>query len=121
MAQPLYVLEAVDVRRADEPDSSRAVTLSKLALPEIKRKTSGYAPGGGVGEVNFSFPQVDAIEPKFELKGFDPDMLRKMAGDLAGNVVMKRCRDIAFADRRLSQGRLVFRGRRLWFHSLNLS
>ncbi|MFN3890179.1 MAG: phage major tail tube protein [Beijerinckiaceae bacterium] len=78
MAQPLYVLEAVDVRRADEPESSRDVTLSKLALPEIKRKTSGYAPGGGVGEVNFSFPQVDPIEPKFELKGLDPDMLRKM-------------------------------------------
>lgn len=84
MAQPLYVLEAVDVRRADEPDSSRAITLNKLAIPEIKRKTGAYAPGGGVGEVNWTFPQVDPIEPKFELKGFDPDILRKM-GFAAGS------------------------------------
>jgi phage tail tube protein FII len=78
MAQPLYVMEAVDVRRADQPDSSRAITVNRLVLPPIRRKTSGYAPGGGVGEVNFTFPQIDPVEPTFELKGLDPDIMRHL-------------------------------------------
>lgn len=73
--QPLYVMEAVDVRRADQANSSRALTVQRLVLPEIKFKTSNYAPGGGVGEVAFTFPQIDPIEPRFELKGLDPDIM----------------------------------------------
>jgi uncharacterized protein len=73
--QPLYLLEAVDVRRADQPDSSRALTVSKLALPAIKFMTAEHKPGGGVGAVSFVLPQIEAVEPKFELKGFDADIL----------------------------------------------
>ncbi|WP_449255195.1 phage major tail tube protein [Bosea sp. (in: a-proteobacteria)] len=77
VTQPLYVFEAVDVRRADEPDSSRARTISKLVLPGIKRKMSEHTPGGGIGSVNHVFPQIDAIEPKFSVKGIDLDVLNR--------------------------------------------
>lgn len=73
--QPLYILEAVDVRRADQPDSSRALTLAKMGIPSIKRLNAEHNPGGGVGKVNFVFPQIEPIEPKFELKGFDTDII----------------------------------------------
>jgi P2 family phage contractile tail tube protein len=73
--QPLYILEAVDVRRADQAGSSRALTISKMAIPAIKRVKAEHKPGGGVGNVQFTFPQIEAIEPKFELKGFDPDII----------------------------------------------
>lgn len=83
--QPLYVLEAVDLRRADQAGSSRALTVSKLGVPEIKRKTSAYQPGGGNAEVQFAFPILDPIFPKFELKGYDEDVLNYF-GMTAGNM-----------------------------------
>ena len=73
--QPLYILEAVDVRRADQAQSSRALTISKMAIPAIKRVKAEHKPGGGVGNVQFTFPMIEAVEPKFELKGFDPDII----------------------------------------------
>jgi len=66
-------MEAADVRRADEPDSSRALTVAKVGLPAIKYLTAESKPGGGIGAVNFVFPQTEAFEPKFELKGI-PDV-----------------------------------------------
>ncbi|MGD9740881.1 MAG: phage major tail tube protein [Bauldia sp.] len=77
-AQPLYVLEAVDVRRADETDQSRRLTITKIALPEVKRKTTNFAPGGGIGELAIAMPQIDPIMPKFELKGYDTDIISRM-------------------------------------------
>lgn len=76
--KPLYVLEGVDVRRTSNDGESRANTISKLALPEIKFKTTNFAPGGGVGERTIVFPQIDPIMPKFELKGFDEEILASM-------------------------------------------
>jgi uncharacterized protein len=73
--QPLYILEAVDVRRADQANSSRALTIGKVGLPALKRLSSEHTPGGGVGKVSFAFPQIDLIEPKFEMKGIDLDLL----------------------------------------------
>jgi phage tail tube protein FII len=73
--QNLYVMEAVDVRRADVVGDSRALTIGKLALPAIKHKNASHSPGGGLGEVKFVFPQIDPIEPKMELKGIDPSII----------------------------------------------
>lgn len=75
--QPIYVFEAVDVRRADEPDSSRARTIEKLVLPSIKRKTVEFTAGGGIGTVNHVLPQIDAPEPAFAVKGLDVDVLTR--------------------------------------------
>ena len=74
--QPLYMMELIDLRRADQPDSSRALTVSKLAIPAtLSRKVVNFAPGGGLGEIAWTIPQLDPIEPKFELKGYDVDVM----------------------------------------------
>lgn len=79
MAQlPLYLLTAVDVRRAGATGTSRAITISKLALPAIKFMTTGHNPGGGVGEVNFVQPRIEAPEPKFDGKGIDTDAFKAL-------------------------------------------
>lgn len=72
--QPLYLLTAVDVRRATQAGTSRATTISKLTIPAIKIVTSEHNPGGGVMAVNFAQPRIEAVEPAFEVKGFDTDV-----------------------------------------------
>lgn len=74
---PIYVFEAVDVRRADEPDTSRARTINRLALPGIVRKKIEFTPGGGIGTVNHTLPMIDAPQPKFSVKGLDLDVLTR--------------------------------------------
>lgn len=76
--QPLYVLVGVDVRRGTNDSTSRANTVSKLALPEAKFKTTNFAPGGGVAERNIVLPQLEPLAPKFELKGFDDEIMAAM-------------------------------------------
>ncbi|WP_018261540.1 phage major tail tube protein [Methylobacterium sp. WSM2598] len=77
MAQDILIMEEVDVRRADDSDDTRVFTINKMALPGLKRKTSEHTPGGGTGTVNFALPMIDALEPKFSVKGVDLDVLRK--------------------------------------------
>jgi P2 family phage contractile tail tube protein len=72
--QPLYLLTAVDVRRAEQTDTSRAITISKLTIPAIKFVTSSHNPGGGVMGVDFTQPRIEPVEPAMELKGFDKDI-----------------------------------------------
>ncbi|MFN4098142.1 MAG: phage major tail tube protein [Pararhodobacter sp.] len=74
--QPLYMLTAVDVRRANEPDSSRAITISKMTIPAVKFMTASHNPGGGVMGVEFALPRAEPIEPAMEIKGFDTDIFR---------------------------------------------
>lgn len=74
--QPLYQLTAVDVRRAEEAGTSRATTITKLALPGLTFAGADHTPGGGVMAVKFAQPRLDAIEPKFEVKGLDLDVFR---------------------------------------------
>lgn len=76
--QPLYLLTAVDVRRAEVAGTSRATMISKLALPGLTFVTSEHSPGGGVMAVNFVQPRLEAVEPKFESKGLDLDVWRGM-------------------------------------------
>ena len=72
--QPLYLLTAVDVRRAEVAGDSRATTIVKITLPPITFATASHNPGGGVGSVDFLLPRVETVEPAFEAKGVDPSV-----------------------------------------------
>jgi len=72
--QTLYMLTAVDVRRAEKEGTSRATTISKLTIPPIKFMTAGHNPGGSVMATDFSLPRIEALEPKFMVKGLDTDI-----------------------------------------------
>lgn len=79
MAQsPLYLLTAVDVRRATESDTSRALTISTLTMPGLTFATGEHNPGGGVGAVNFALPRIEAPEPAFSAKGIDAEIFTGM-------------------------------------------
>ncbi|PRD42327.1 hypothetical protein C5748_16140 [Phyllobacterium phragmitis] len=72
--QSLYLLTAVDVRRAEQAGSSRALTIAKLTIPAIKFMTANHNPAGGVMGVDFALPRIEPVEPAFEIKGFDTDI-----------------------------------------------
>lgn len=72
--QPLFMLTAVDVRRAEVAGSSRATTIAKLTIPPIRFVTASHNPGGGVMAVDYTLPRVQAIEPAFSVKGIDTDV-----------------------------------------------
>ncbi|SON55538.1 major tail tube protein [Hartmannibacter diazotrophicus] len=76
--QPLYVLQAVDVRRATVAGSSRATTVQKLVIPPIKFMNANHNPGGGVMSVDFTLPRTEPIEPTFMVKGIDTDIFDGM-------------------------------------------
>jgi P2 family phage contractile tail tube protein len=78
MPQDLLLMEEVDVRRADDPtgDTSKVLTITKMALVTPERKEAEHTPGGGVGTVNFLLPMLNALEPKFSVKGIDRDAIR---------------------------------------------
>lgn len=78
MQNSLLLLTAVDLRRADQPGTSRANTISKLALPSIKFAKGSHNPGGGVGAVDFTLPRIEALEPKFDAKGIDLEIFGGM-------------------------------------------
>lgn len=72
--KPLFILTAVDVRRAEVAGSSRATTIAKLTIPPIRFVTASHNPGGGVMAVDYALPRVQAIEPAFSAKGIDTDI-----------------------------------------------
>lgn len=79
MAQaPLYLLTAVDVRRATQADTSRATTISSLTMPGLTFSTGEHNPGGGVMAVNFAMPRIEAPEPAFSAKGIDAEIFTGM-------------------------------------------
>lgn len=74
--QPLYMLTAVDVRRAEEAGSSRATTISKITIPALNFAAATHNPGGSVMSADFVLPRLETVEPKFEAKGIDTDIFR---------------------------------------------
>lgn len=79
MAQAaLYHLTQVDVRRATQTDTSRALIIAGLTMPTLTLVTSEHNPGGGVMAVNFAMPRVEAPEPAFSAKGIDTDVFTGM-------------------------------------------
>ncbi len=79
MAQaPLYLLTGVDVRRATQPDTSRATVISSLTMPGLTFATGEHNPGGGVMAVNYALPRIEAPEPAFSAKGIDAEIFTGM-------------------------------------------
>ncbi|EAV44956.1 probable bacteriophage protein [Stappia aggregata IAM 12614] len=72
--QTIYMLTAVDVRRAEKAGTSRALTIAKLTIPPIKFATAGHNPGGGVMAVDYTLPRIETLEPKFMVKGLDTEV-----------------------------------------------
>lgn len=70
----LYMLTAVDVRRAKVAGSARPNIVSKLVVPPIKFMTANHNPGGGVMSVDFTQPRIEPPEPAFTIKGIDTDI-----------------------------------------------
>ena len=76
--QDILIIEQVDVRRADDPDDSKEITINKVVFPQVKMKTSDHTPGGGVGSIKFVRPQIEAPEPAFSTKGLDLQVLSEI-------------------------------------------
>lgn len=76
--QDIYMLTAVDVRRAEQNDTSRALIIEKLTLPAIKFAEAEHNPGGGVGQVGFILPRIEKVEPAFMVRGIDTDAFNGM-------------------------------------------
>jgi len=74
----LYLLTAVDARRVDEPNDSRANLISKLTIPGLTFVTASHSPGGGVMGVDFTMPRIEAPEPAFGSKGVDTSVFKGM-------------------------------------------
>jgi hypothetical protein len=74
MAQSnIYLLTAVDVRRASTPGTSRANIIASLTMPGLVFATAEHNPGGGAMAVNFALPRIEAPEPAFAVKGIDTE------------------------------------------------
>ena len=78
MQNTLYMLTAVDVRRAEVAGSSRATTIEKLTIPPVKFMTASHNPGGGVMGGDFVLPRIEPLEPAFSVKGIDTDIFSGM-------------------------------------------
>lgn len=82
-AQQIYYPEAIDVRLATQPDTSRRKIISSMAIPAIKQRTIESRPGGSILSRNLSLPMIEPIEPKYATEGFDLAAMR-MIGLVAG-------------------------------------
>ena len=76
--QPLYMLTGVDVRRAEETDTSRVWSIEKVTLAPINFVETDHSPGGGVGDVGWVQPRIEKVECGFAVKGIDVDAFRGM-------------------------------------------
>ncbi|WP_282046298.1 phage major tail tube protein [Roseibium album] len=72
--QTLYMLTAVDVRRAETEGTSRATTISKLTIPPLSFFTANHNPGGSVMAADFTLPRIEPVEPAFMIKGIDTEV-----------------------------------------------
>ncbi|MCX2722620.1 phage major tail tube protein [Roseibium salinum] len=72
--QTIYMLTAVDVRRAEKEGTSRANAISKLTIPPVKFITAKHSPGGGVMGVDWTVPRIEPLEPAFMIRGLDKEI-----------------------------------------------
>lgn len=71
----VYILESANLFCGDhDPSNSKHLTLEELKLPDLQETMADHAPGGGKVGVEFAVG-VEKLEPTFNLKGFDPDLL----------------------------------------------
>lgn len=76
--ETIYLLTAVDVRRAEKEGTSRANSISKLTIPPVKFVNAAHSPGGGVMGVDFTMPRIEPLEPKFMVRGVDKEVFGGM-------------------------------------------
>ena len=108
---PLYMLTAVDLRRAENPDTTRPLIIEKLTIPSIKFATGGHNPGGGVMAVDFTLPRIEALEPAMSVKGVDTEIFTGMGvrerWTFAGAYRQKSAGSKAVAARGIIEGAVV--------------
>lgn len=72
--QDLLQLTAVDARRAEQANTSRAIIIEKVTFSTFKLVKTSHSPGGGVGEVGFVQPRTEEFECGFMAKGVDTEV-----------------------------------------------
>ncbi|MCB8835926.1 hypothetical protein [Aurantimonas sp. VKM B-3413] len=77
-SKPLLLLQAVDLRRADETGDDSKIIIKSLVFPPVTFVSAEHNPGGGVGAVGFLQPRIEMLEPKFDAGGIDSDIFRGM-------------------------------------------
>lgn len=77
-SKPLLLLQAVDLRRADETSPDSKIIIKSLAFPSITFVSTEHNPGGGIGAAGFLQPRIEMLEPKFDAGGVDTDIFRGM-------------------------------------------
>lgn len=76
MAQkPFLVMTMVDFRRSSAAEDSRTTILDKVVLGGFKFKTLSRSAGGGVMDVDYFIPKLEAIELSISVNGFDQDLM----------------------------------------------
>ncbi|WP_276200174.1 phage major tail tube protein [Chelatococcus sp. XZ-Ab1] len=77
MASTIYIMEAANLYCGDhDPANSKHLTLEELKLPDLQEVLVDHQPGGGKVGVEFAVG-VEKLEPTFNLKGWDPVLLRQ--------------------------------------------
>jgi len=73
-----YMLEGVNLFMGDhDPTASTHLELETLKMPDLEDQNVEHSPGGSVMKVNFTIPQLSALEVSFKLKGFNPKRMRE--------------------------------------------
>jgi hypothetical protein len=73
----ILLLEAVSLFLGDhDPEKSKHIKLTSLALPTLEYQTAEHNPGGGPGEIVFGMGAIKKIEPTFKMAGFDEEAYR---------------------------------------------
>lgn len=76
MAQkPFLIMTMIDFRRSTSTGDSRANIIQKVVLGGFKFKTVQRSAGGGVMDMEYQIPRLEAIELAVSVNGFDEDLM----------------------------------------------
>lgn len=72
----IYIMEAANLFvGSHDAENSKHLTLEELKLPDLQEALVDHNPGGGKVGVEFAVG-IEKLEPTFNLKGWDPVLLR---------------------------------------------
>ncbi|WP_137136610.1 phage major tail tube protein [Rhizobium sp. FKY42] len=74
------IMTMVDFRPSTAAEDSRSTILQKVVLGALKYKTVPHSSGGGVLDVEFFFPKLEAIQLGIMVNGFDKDLMPGLQG-----------------------------------------
>lgn len=76
MAQkPFLIMTMIDFRRSTSTGDSRANIIQKVVLGGFKFKTVQRSAGGGIMDMEYQIPRLEAIELAVSVNGFDEDLM----------------------------------------------